>query len=215
MPAIGDQVASLELDHVNALAQIAALTARVADLTAQLTHASAFTESIKNLAGEAASAALALVTASTSSPFIAAVEKDAQTTMAFVENEGAKVESLFTTAPAAPITPAPPNPAPTGQPVLQTDSGDEQPHATPLPAAQPIAAKPSPLAHLEAVATAIENKVAAIPDAVERMLHHSSGTSTAIRAPVDLTMHVEHDDGGLPIFLRRGTAFEAMTRRPR
>jgi hypothetical protein len=112
------------------------------------------------------------------------------------------------------------------------DSGDEQPTpiiepapplapvaeppvsaATPVPPAAPMWRTAPERIAAAAVADfkAVEAEIAAVPEAVNRMLHHSSASSTAIRAPVDLTMHVEHNDEGLPMFLRRGTTFEAMT----
>lgn len=237
MPAIGDQVATLETDHAAALAQIdsltaanAALTSANADLQKQLANAGAFTDEIKVMANAVATAALGLVTFSRTSPFAAPVLA--------ASKPFAPPPSVTGATRLAPVVDA------INAEILTADSGDAQPGlppaAAPITSAAPMTAvRVTDMAWLGPVVTgeaekietattgifetveteavngfkAVEAKIEEIPAAVDRMLHHSSAASTVIRAPVDLTMHVDHDEGGLPIFLRRGTTFDALARR--
>lgn len=219
MPAIADQVTSLENDHAAALATIdqlnsknSALTDALAAMTtaktaveAQLADMAKHVDDVKAMVENVANGALSM---------LKSIAAKAETTAKSAVAEGAKVttevERAVTTGIGAALGLAPEAPAP----VLAT--------ATTLPTPSPVAGVTVvPLASgatlgeaLAAVANIVppaapESKptlVTQVESAVDRMLHHSSGVAAHI-TPEDLTLHVDHDDGGLPIFLRRGTVF--------
>jgi chromosome segregation ATPase len=240
MPAIGDQVASLEHDHAEALARIdslvasnAALTSANAALTneaiakidsltaskealesanAALTSENAalnkYADEIKAMVESVASGALKMLQAARA-PIMAEVAKVAAEIKPLVLDVTGFLGDI--TEEHLPATPEEIDEQDAGNAnaLSSGDSGDEH-HPPVVDIYRPIADK------IRAEATTIEAKIADIPDAVERMLHHSSASSappvTALRMPVDMTMIVEHDAGGLPMFLRRGTTFDALAR---
>jgi hypothetical protein len=222
MPAIADAVTSLENDHTAALAKIDALNstngalldmvnslkADKAAMQTQLDTLNTHVKSVNDMVENVAKGALTML-----QTVRAQAEAGAKVVVADAASLAAKVEAkvsagiadaigLLPETAAPPVAPAAPAPV-VHDATLTTDSGDEQPAKTALPPAIGLmpAAPPAPPA---AKPTVIEK----IETAVDRMLHHSSGSQTQIRRPVDLTMHVDHDDGGLPIFLRRGTVFQ-------
>lgn len=215
MAAIADQVTSLENDHADALAKIDSLIASLAavasantSLTAENAALNKYADEIKAMVESVAGSALKMLQAARA-PIVAEVEKIAADVVAEVKPLVLDVAGFLGDAPAL---------APAAEPaIVQTDSGDEQPAqaATPVPPAAPMWINRVP-EDIAAVAAKAEAAIADIPDAVERMLHHSSASSappvTQIRAPVDMTMIVEHDGDGLPLFLRRGTTFDVLAR---
>lgn len=246
MPAIGDQVASLEHDYTAALAKIdsllaenAAIKAAHAAVTADNAALNKYADEIKAMVESVANGALKMLEAA-QFPIVAAVEKEVVKVVAEVKTEATRLfdppPSITGALPLAPvideinaaalvaIDPRWRN-ADGSQIAAAGDSGDEQPEPVPQPEppAAPISEPPaqtgaaeSPFASIGAAiskeAARVEAEIAAVPDAVNRMLHHSSGSPTTIRRPVDMTMHVDHDEEGLPMFLRRGTAFDTMAR---
>lgn len=263
MPAIGDQVASLEHDHADALAQIDMLNAKNAALLSANSALSSenaalnkYADEIKAMVESVATGALHMLQAARA-PITAAVEKvvtevetevksAASNALDFVvavkkaalANVDGKLTAVQLDAVNAKQPPSIEQQAVIAD-ILHADSGDEQPL---VPAASSRADQVEHISNLAGTTTdgallapdlsggidrtaqpfwkntaaEVESKIAEIPEAVERILHHSSASSappvTSIRAPVDMTMIVEHDGEGLPMFLRRGTAFEAMTR---
>lgn len=264
MPAIGDQVASLEHDHADALAKIDSLTAANAALTNLLNSLTTenaalhkYADEIKAMVESVAGSALKMLQAA-QAPI--AVVKVAETAVADVEKAAAEgadaltqkvtairlaaaehVANLAGTTVEGAILPPPPNfggmdraSSPYWKNTVAGDSGDEQPtRVSPPPSlsgqmpqfyddhAAPVVPPHNGFTQTEAESIGaaatkwgrgIAADLAAVPEAVERMLHHSSASSTQIRRPVDLTMHVDHTDEGLPMFLRKGTAFDALAR---
>lgn len=209
MAAIADQVTSLENDHANALAQIQTLTAQLGAMTSAhaaltTTHAATLAENdglnkyadeIRAMVEGVATSALNMLKAARSPvvpavavPVATAAELEAATQQTAVAAEPVTLPASPPIAPEAPAT------------------------ITPVPPAAPMWTT-AVLEKVEAAASDLKADVENIPAAVDRMLHHSSAPPvTKISAPVDMTMIVEHDDGGLPIFLRRGTVFDDLAR---
>jgi hypothetical protein len=208
MPAIADQVTGLEHNYVAALGQIdsllstntalnaliASLNADKAGLEAQLADLNKHVDDVKAMVENVATGALTM---------LKTVRAKAETTAKAVVTEGAKVtaevEKTVSNGIGAALGLVPEAAAPPIAPVVAEpvagDSGDEQPvKAAVMPANTLVPAQAPTL-------------VQKVESAVDRMLHHSSGSPAHIMRPVDMTMHVEHDDG-LPIFLRRGTVFQ-------
>lgn len=189
MPAIADQVSSLEFDHANALAQIESLTAEIEALTSAHSNLSAQHDAV--LAENDA------------------LNKYADEIRTMVESvaTGALKMLHAARAPIIPVTADKPVAA-----AIAGDSGDEQPAARPTL----VPATPWPTRALDAVEAAVRSAPVTVESAVDRMLHHSAASSgppiTKIRAPEDMTMIVEHTSEGLPMFLRRGTVFDDMAR---
>lgn len=209
MAAIADQVTSLENDHAVALAQIQTLTAQLGAVTSA--HAALTTTHAATLAENDG------------------LNKYADEIRAMVEGVATSALNMLKAArsPVAVAEPLPIMPATTlnlttpalalgAEPVVLPASPPIAPEApatiTPVPPAAPMWVN-NVLEKVEAAASDLKADVENIPAAVDRMLHHSSAPPvTKISAPVDMTMIVEHDDGGLPMFLRRGTVFDDLAR---
>lgn len=242
MPAIGDQVATLEHDHTEALAKIdslvasnAALVQRLQSLTDENAALNKYADEIKAMVESVASGALKMLQAARApiiptSPVVRARDltdkqlgdhvADVAIGAGILLTPGEKsdvvsaVKQVNAVIPqSAPATPEELDEQDAGNAnAIASDSGDE--HRPPV--APPANIFDTVKSETTGDLKAIEAKIADIPDAVERMLHHSSASSappvTAIRMPVDMTMIVEHDAGGLPMFLRRGTTFDMLAR---
>jgi hypothetical protein len=194
MPAIADLVASLEHDHAHALAKIEALNAANAALA----------EAINALTTEKAAleAKIAELGAHTDG-MIAMVENVANGALDMLKAARLPSDTPAAVIPFAPkpktVTAASVAPSVGLADVLITEEmlkpeparvNDTAPRTVPSRAPKPAAAP-----------------IIAPASAVDRFKQHFLPALTLMRRPVDQTMHVKHDPGGLPMFLRRDTVF--------
>ena len=199
MPAIADQVASLEHDHSDALAKIDALnatnaaltdavnaiTAEKAALEARVAELSMRNDGMIAMAEKVASSALDMLTtarlpAGTPAEVIPFAPKQKTVTTASVAPSVGLADVLITEEML--------KPEPARQAVAQAIANDTVPRA--VPSTPP---KPAAVPIIEPMS------------AVDRIKRHFLPAVTLMRRPVDLTMRV--DPGGLPMFLRRDTVF--------
>jgi hypothetical protein len=199
MPTISDQVAALEYDHADALAQIESQNRSLETLTLSL---AAMTK--EKLALEAR---------------IVEYQKHEEETIAAVEVlANASLDMLrIAQRPAgmpAEVVPFAPKPKTVATASMAPSVGlaDVEEMLMPEPARQAVAATANDTA--PRAVPSWPPKPAAAPiiepaSAVDLVKRRLLPALSLMRRPVDLTMRVEDDPPGLPIFLRRDTVFRA------
>jgi len=199
MPAIADKVAALEHDHSDALVKIAALTDALNAMT------------VEKAALEAKVAELGM--------HIENVANSALDMLKAVKNDAALVDSMNAAqnvrARDVLLTDEMLKPGPAQQAVAEVLANDSV--AWPSAAAQ-AAESDADQRRLQAIAARMMLPPAASTaeplSAVDAIKRRSLPFLTLMRRPVDRSMNVAHNVGGLPIFLQRDTVFARSGSQP-